>query len=105
MAQAGGQIAAGDDQVPPVIVLAADNDVAVGRAGVEGIDCPPVQLCAEIVPHLPHQPAGEGAQVLQSGGILRGDSAPTAMISGAVRFRSTPPAKGRPGPFMTTRHP
>ncbi len=68
-----GDVVLGDDEVLAQVVAAADDDVAVRMAGVEMVDGDPIELGAEILLHLPHYVAGEGAEVRESVTILRGD--------------------------------
>ncbi len=68
-----GQIASGDHQALAGLIDAADNDVRVRVGGVEVIDRDPVEAGAEIALDLPHQIAGEGAEVRELCPVLRGD--------------------------------
>ena len=67
-----GDVVLGDDEVLAVIVLPADDDVAVRVAGIEVVDRDPIQPRAQILLHLPHHVAGEGAQVREVVAVLRG---------------------------------
>src|SRR3977135_3989141 len=63
----------GDDEVLAPIIVPADDDVAVGVAGVEVVDRDPIEPSAEILLHLPHHIAGEAAQIGETVAVLRGD--------------------------------
>ena len=65
-----GDVVAGNVEDAAVVEHAADDDVGVGMAGVVMIDRDPVELGAEVLFHLPHEVAGEAAQVAHFGGIL-----------------------------------
>src|SRR6202011_4925903 len=64
-----------------------DHDVGVGVAGVEMVDRDPVEPGAEVLLHLPHQVAGEGAQIRELVAILRSDDEAElmAVLSAALR--------------------
>src|SRR5262249_39910226 len=60
-------------EVLPPVVAPANEDVAVGMAGVEVVDRDPIEPGVEILLHLPHHIAGEGAQVGEPIATLRGE--------------------------------
>jgi hypothetical protein len=66
-------IVAVDDQVATILGLAAHQYVDVRIVGVPMIDRHPVESGAEIVRHVVHQLAGEGAQVFHLCCIFRRD--------------------------------
>src|SRR5450631_1989900 len=68
-----GDVVLGDDEVLAEIVPPADDDVAVGVAGIEVVDRDPIQPGAQIPLHLPHHVAGEGTQIREVIAVLRGD--------------------------------
>src|SRR3569833_1225050 len=72
-ADATADIVATDDEVPPIIAPAANQDVNMRIVGVPMIDSDPVQPRREIALDVHHQLAGEGTQILHLGGILRRD--------------------------------
>jgi hypothetical protein len=57
------RLRSGDYEVLALIVAPADDDLAVGMAGVEVVDRDPIEPDAEVLLHLPHHVAGECAQV------------------------------------------
>ena len=73
VADAMGDVVAGDVEDAAIVEDAADDDMGVGVAGVVVIDRNPIELGAEVVFHLPHEVAGEAAQVAHLDGILRRD--------------------------------
>ena len=75
-AYAVADVVAGHDQVAPLIVAAADDDVGVGMAGVEMIHRNPVELGVEVALHLGEQVADEGLQVGEPGAVLGRDDEP-----------------------------
>ena len=68
-----GDVVLGDDEVLALIVVPADDDVAVRVTGIEVVDRDPVQPRAQILLHLPHHVTGEGTQVREVVAVLRGD--------------------------------
>jgi hypothetical protein len=48
--------------------------MAVRMAGVEMVDRDPVEASAEVLLHLPHEVAGEGAHIRESVAVLGGDN-------------------------------
>lgn len=62
-AHAVGNILAGDNQFLVNVVIAAQDDVGVGMAGIEMVHRNPIELCPEILFHLRHQPAHERLEV------------------------------------------
>ena len=94
MADAMGDVVAGDVENLAVVGDAPDHDVGVGMAGVVMVDGDPVEPRVEVLLHLPHEVAGEAAQVAHLGGVLwRDDEAElmsvlsTAFDEGAtIRF-------------------
>lgn len=73
VADAMGDVVAGDVQDLAVIGDAAHQDVGVRMTGVVVVDGDPVEARVKVCLHLPHEIAGEGAQVLHLRGILRRD--------------------------------
>ena len=73
LAQTHCQVVAGDDQILALVVLAAEDDVAVRMAGVEVIDRHPIQPGAQVLLHLRHQAAGQRLQLVVLGPLLRRD--------------------------------
>ena len=63
MADAMGDIVAGDVENLAVVGDAPDHDMGVGMAGVVMVDRDPVEPRVEVLLHLPHEVAGEAAQV------------------------------------------
>ncbi len=72
-AKALGHIVAGDDEVFAGLILAAHDDMAVRMAGVEMIDCHPVEFRAQVFLGLFHQAADHGLQVIILRAVLRCD--------------------------------
>jgi hypothetical protein len=68
-----GDVVLGDDEVLALVIAPADEDVAVGVAGVEVVDRDPIEPGVKILFHLPHHVAGEGAQVGEPIAILGGN--------------------------------
>ena len=68
-----GDVVLGDDEVLARFVLAPDDDMAVRMAGVEMIDGDPIEPSPEVILHLPHHVAGEGAQISEPVAILGRD--------------------------------
>lgn len=64
-------------------VEAAGDDVAVGMAGVVVVDRDPIEPGAEVALHLPHQVAGDAAEVGDVGGILGRDGVIVERAKGA----------------------
>ena len=73
VADAMGDIVAGDVEDAAVIEHAADDDVGVGMAGVVMVDRDPVEAGSEIQFHLAHEVTGEAAKVSHLGCILGRD--------------------------------
>lgn len=79
MADAVGDIVTGDVEDAPVIEHAPHDDMGMGMAGVVMIDGDPIQVRPEVGFHLPHQVAGEAAQVAHICGVLRCHDEPELM--------------------------
>ena len=73
LADAVGDVVACNYQVLADLVLAAQDDVAVGVVRVEVVDCHPVEARVEIPLHLGHQAADEWLEVVELGPVLRRD--------------------------------
>jgi hypothetical protein len=71
VADAMGDVVAGDVEDAAVIEDAADDDVGVGMAGVVMVDRDPVEAGRQIQFHLAHEVAGEAAKVRHFSGIFR----------------------------------
>jgi hypothetical protein len=91
VADAMGDVIPGDVEDAAIVEDAAHDDAGMGMAGVVVINGDPVELRVEIASHLPHQVAGETAQVVHLDGILgRDDEAelvavlPAALNEGAA---------------------
>ncbi|MGY4625317.1 hypothetical protein ACVWY3_003073 [Bradyrhizobium sp. USDA 4486] len=83
--KAMSDIVARDDEVLSFVILAAQNDVRMGMAGVEMIGSNPVEPGAEIPLHLPHEVADEGFQVRQLSAVLwRHDKPELVAVAGAA---------------------
>lgn len=71
-----------------VIVAPTHHDVGVRMGGVVMIHRDPIELGAEILLHLRHQPAGQWLQILVLVAVLRRDDeaelVPVAIVSLAV---------------------
>ena len=67
VADAMGDVVAGDVEDAAVIEHAADDDVGVGMTGVVMVDRDPVQPGGQIQFHLAHEVAGEAAKVAHFG--------------------------------------
>jgi len=63
MAHAVGNVVAGNDQVPPGFVLAAQHNVGVRVVGIPVVDGDPIQASTQVARHAIHQVTGEGTQV------------------------------------------
>ena len=79
LADAVGDVIAGDVEDAAIIEDAADDDVGVGMAGVVMVDRDPVEPCGKIQLHLAHEVAGEAAKVSHFGGIFRRHDEPKLM--------------------------
>ena len=79
VADAMGDIVAGNIEDAAVIKHAADDDMGVGMAGVVMVDRDPVEAGRQIQFHLAHEVPGEAAKVAHLGCILRGDDEPKLM--------------------------
>ena len=66
-------VIAGDDEVFAALVLAADDDMAVGMPGVEMIDGHPIELRPEILLHVAHEVADEGLEIGETRTVLGRD--------------------------------
>src|SRR6266699_5597539 len=73
VANAMGDVVASNVEDLAVIGKAPDDDVSMRMASVVMIDGDPVELGTEVTFHLPHEVAGEAAQVAHLDGILRRD--------------------------------
>ena len=73
VADAMGDIVAGDIQNLAVASDAPDDDVGMGMAGVMVIDGDPVERGVQIRLHLPHQVTGKASKVAHVGGVLGRD--------------------------------
>ena len=65
-----GDVVLRNDEILAGVIAAADENVAVGVAGVEMIDRDPIQSRAQIRLHLPHHVAREAAQIGQPIAVL-----------------------------------
>ena len=65
--------ALGDDEVLAEVIAAADHDMALRMSGVEMVDRDPVEPGAEVLFRLPHEVAGEGADIREPVAVLGGD--------------------------------
>ena len=70
LAQAMADIFPRDDEITVLIVLAAQNDMGVGVAGVEMIHRHPFELRSQILFHLCHEAADKGFQIFVFGRIF-----------------------------------
>ncbi len=73
------EVLAGDDQVLAAVVLAAQDDMGVGMAGVVVVDRHPVELRPEVLFHLLHQPPREVLEVGVFDRVLGRDDEPELM--------------------------
>ncbi|MNG06993.1 hypothetical protein D3C84_902760 [compost metagenome] len=71
MAEAVGDVVAGDDQVLAGVVAPTQHDMGMRVIGVPVIHRHPVQPRAQVGLHAPHQVPGVGTQVVQLGAVLR----------------------------------
>ncbi|MAN88743.1 MAG: hypothetical protein CL555_18655 [Algoriphagus sp.] len=69
-------VVAVDDQILPQIVLAPDDDMHMGMAGVVVIDRHPIELGAEVGFHPAHEVAGIGRKVRQLRAVVGRDDEP-----------------------------
>ena len=80
-----GDVVAGDDEVVPPVVFAAQDDMGVRMSRVEMIGRDPVEPGYEIVLHLAHQVADEGFEVAELGPVLgRDDEAELVAVATAA---------------------
>jgi hypothetical protein len=79
-------VVARHDQVPPLVVATADDDVGVGMPSVEMIDRHPIELGLKVAFHLREQVADEGLEVGEAGAVLGRDDEPelVRVLPGAV---------------------
>ena len=73
IAEAPANIGAADDQILPVIGLAADQHMDMRVVGVPVIDRDPIQLGVEVALGVRHERAREAAQILQFHRVFRRD--------------------------------
>src|SRR5262245_7449880 len=69
-------IIAGHDQILPLVISPANDDVGMRMPGVEVIDGHPIQLGVEITLHLGHQVANERLEVRKAGSLISRDDEP-----------------------------
>jgi hypothetical protein len=67
-----GNVIARHDQVPALVIPAADDDVGMRMAGVEMINRDPVELCVEVDLHLADEVANKRLQVGKFGAVISG---------------------------------
>ena len=76
VADAKGDVVARDVEDFAVIGDAPDNDVGMGMAGVVVIHADPIKAGVQVLLHLPHEIAGEAAQIAHLAGVFRRDDEP-----------------------------
>jgi len=73
VADAMGDIVARDVEDFAVIGDAPDDDMGMGMAGVVVIHGDPIEAGVQVLLHLPHEVAGEAAQIIHLAGVFRRD--------------------------------
>jgi hypothetical protein len=76
VADAMGDVVARDVENLHIIGDASDNDVGMGMAGVVVIHGYPIEAGVQVLLHLPHEIAGEAAQIAHLAGVFRRDDEP-----------------------------
>ena len=76
VADAMGDIVARDVENLAIIGDAPDDDVGMGMAGVVVIHGYPIEAGVQVLLHLPHEIAGEAAQIAHLRGVFRRDDEP-----------------------------
>ncbi len=93
-------------QVLARIVLSPDHDMAVRVAGVEMIDGDPIEPGFEVVLHLAHHVAGEGAQIGKPVAVLGRDDEPELVaVLPPGSTNSRPSAASVSAPYSLPRSP